>query len=136
MTSKKFVILLTISFVNVAKNIGENSIQVDSQHPSILKIQENNSTHSVIEFKPIEENFISKQINKLSSKKATGNDGISAKVLKLAQPAVLKPITFLINETNKMPEFPDECKKQWSAPFIRKTVPKIKKTTVLSVSCQ
>ena len=112
--------IFNIIFVNVAKNIGENSIPVDSQHPSILKIQENNSTHSVLEFKPIEENFISKQINKLSSKKATGHDGISAKVLKLAQPAVLKPITFLINETIKMSEFPDECKKAMVSPLHKK----------------
>ena len=120
MNSKKYVIFLTIFFVNVAKNIGENSNPVDSQHPSILKIQENNSTHSVLEFKQIEENFISKQINKLSSKKASGHDGILAKVLKLAQPAVLKPITFLINETIKMSEFPDECKKAMVSPFHKK----------------
>ena len=63
---------------------------------------------------------MSKQINKLSSKKATGHDGISAKVLKLAQPAVLKPITFLINETIKMSEFPDECKKAMVSPLHKK----------------
>ena len=82
-----------------------------SQHPSITKNQENNITHSILNFKPIEESFISKQINKLSLKKATGHDGISAKILKFAKPVVLQPITFLINETIKVSEFPDECKK-------------------------
>ena len=47
-------------FVNVAKSIGENSIPVDSQYPSITTIQENNITHSILDFKPIEESFISK----------------------------------------------------------------------------
>ena len=70
--------------MNVAKNIGENSIPVNSQHPSITKIQENNLTHSILDFKPIEESFISKQINKFSLKRATGHDGISAKILKFA----------------------------------------------------
>ena len=52
MTSKKCVIFLTFS-VNVAKNIGENSIPVDRQHPSIKKIQENKITHSILDCKPI-----------------------------------------------------------------------------------
>ena len=106
--------------MNVAKNIGENSIPVNSQHPSITKIQENNKTHSILDFKPIEENFISKQINKLSLKKATGHDGISAKILKFAKPVVLQPITFLINETIKVSEFPDECKKAMVSPLHKK----------------
>ena len=48
MTSKKFVTFLIKFFVNVAKNIGENSIPVNSQHPSITKFQENNITHSIV----------------------------------------------------------------------------------------
>ena len=95
------------------KNIGEKSIPIDSQHPSITKIQENDITRSILDFKPIEESFISKQINKLSSKKATGHDGISAKILKF----VLQPITYLINETIKVSEFPDECKKAMVSPL-------------------
>ena len=105
------------------KILEKNSIPVNSQHPSITKIQENNITHSIFDFKPIEENFISKQINKLSLKKATGHYGISAKILKFAKPVVLQPITFLINETIKVSEFPDECKKAMVSPFIKRTVP-------------
>ena len=40
-------------FVNVAKDIGENSIPVDSHHPSIVKIQENLSEPSVLNFQPM-----------------------------------------------------------------------------------
>ena len=103
--------------MNVAKNIGENSIPVDSQHPSITKIQENNIKHSILGFEPIEKSFISKQINKLSSKKATGHDGISAKILKFAKPVVFQPITYLINVTIKVSEYPDECKKAMVSPL-------------------
>ena len=106
--------------MNVAKNIGENSFPVNSQHQCITKIQENNITHSILDFKPIEESFISKQINKLSLKKATGHDGISAKILNYAKPVVLQSITFLINETIKVSEFPDECKKAMVSPLHKK----------------
>jgi hypothetical protein len=37
--------------------------------------------------------FVHKQINITSVKKATGRDGISAKLLKLAKPVIAKPIT-------------------------------------------
>ena len=50
MTSKKICDIFNIFFVNVAKKIGENSILVDSQHPSITKSQENNITHSIFRF--------------------------------------------------------------------------------------
>ena len=40
MTSKRCVIFFN-NFVNVAKNIGENSIPINNEHPSIVNIQEN-----------------------------------------------------------------------------------------------
>ena len=120
MINKKFVIFLINLFVTVAKNIGENSIPINSDHPSIVKIQENNLAQSVLDFKPVEEEFISKLINKLSTKKATGHDGISAKILKLAKPAILKPLIYLINETIQMSQFPDECKKAMVSPLHKK----------------
>ena len=88
-------------FVNVAKNIGQNSIPVNENHPSFLKIKDNLTEPSSFEINPIKEEFISKQINKSNLKKATGCDGISTKILKLAQTTVVKPITNMINLTIK-----------------------------------
>ena len=51
-------------FVNVANYIGENSLSVSENHPSILKIKKNLTESSCFEFKPIEEEFRSKQINR------------------------------------------------------------------------
>ena len=104
-------------FVNVAKNIGQNAIPVNENHPSILKIKDNLTEPSSFEFKPIKEEFISKQINKLNLKKATGCDGISTKILKLAQTTVVKPITNMINLTIKKSQFPDDAKKGSSCPI-------------------
>ena len=63
-------------FVNVAKNIGENSIPINNEHPSIVNIQENLTVQSELNFKPVDEEFVSKQIGRLNVKKATGHDGI------------------------------------------------------------
>ena len=114
--------ILNDVFVNVAKNIGGNSIPVDSKHPSSVKIQENLLEPSVLNFKPVVEDFISKQIDKLSLKKATGHDGISSKILRLAKPSVLKPVTKLINGTIKASEFTIDSKKALLPQFIKRTV--------------
>jgi hypothetical protein len=49
-------------------------------------------------------------INKLNIKKATGFDGISAKMIKLAKPVVTGPITSLINKSIETSIFPDQLK--------------------------
>ena len=101
-------------FVNVAKNIGENSIPINNEHPSIVNIQENLTVQSALNFKPVDEEFVSKQIGRLNVKKATGHDGISAKILKLAKPVIVRPITGLINLTIECSEFPDNTNKSFS----------------------
>ena len=69
-------------FVNVAKNIGNDAVQIDSSHPSITKIEENISSSVKFDFKPVNEEFINKQIDKLGTKKATGHDRIPSKIVK------------------------------------------------------
>ena len=54
------------------------SLPSDDNHPSILKIKESNKCFSEFHFKDVDAIFNGKQINKLSFKKATGYDGISA----------------------------------------------------------
>lgn len=66
--------------------------------------------------------FISKQIDKLGIKKATGYDGISAKLLKLAKPSIVAPVTDLVNTTLLTSEFPDPLKNGQVAPIHKKTV--------------
>jgi hypothetical protein len=40
----------------------------------------------------VSEEFVTKQVNKLNVKKATGHDGISPKILKMAQQEITNPI--------------------------------------------
>ena len=63
-----------------------------------------------LEFKEISDEFVHKQINKTSVKKATGRDGISAKLLKLAKHVIAKPITKMINKTITNSVFPEQLK--------------------------
>ena len=88
--------------------------------PSILKIKENNKCSTEFHFKDVDENFISNQIDRLGSKKATGCDGISAKLLKLAKPSIVTPVTIMINNSFHPSEFPDPLKVAEVAPIHKK----------------
>ena len=68
-------------------------------------------------FKPVDESFISKQIDKLSVKKANGYDGISAKLLKLAKPSIVAPVTELVSSTIQTSKFPDPLETGQVAPI-------------------
>jgi len=58
----------------------------DSDHVSIKKIAENHSDIDELIFKPVTRDFVSKQIKGMKSKKATGHDNISVKMMKIASP--------------------------------------------------
>ena len=70
-------------FVNVAKDIGSNNVSDFTQHPSILKINDQQEVpQEQFQFTHTNADSIQKSISKLQTKKATGVDGISAKILK------------------------------------------------------
>ena len=107
-------------FINVAKDIGDKNIAIDENHPSIVKINENKSEMEELVFRPVEECFVNKQINKLNIKKATGCDGISPKIMKLAQPMIVTPIKTLINKSIESSVFPDKLKQAQVTPLYKK----------------
>jgi hypothetical protein len=107
-------------FINVAKDIGnDNNLSVE-EHPSIKIIKENKKEIPKLIFHEIENDFVSKQINKANEKKATRRDGISAKLLKFAKPAIVKPITNLINKSINNSIFPDKLKEAQVVPLFKK----------------
>ena len=95
MTSKKVVTFFMI-FVSVANNIGENSIPINEEHPSPMKMKESLTVQSDLQFKPVDEEFVNKQIGRLNVKKATGHDEISSRNLKLARPVIVNSDLYLI----------------------------------------
>lgn len=80
-------------FANVAEAIGNDYTFNPDHHPSINNIKENNPNISEFDFCEVNESDVSKTINMLNVKKATGVDKISAKLLKLSKPALTEPLT-------------------------------------------
>jgi hypothetical protein len=71
-------------FVNFANDIGDPNVVVDTNHPSFLQIDQIMVDKEIpaLHFKPVDDNFVKKQINSISVKKATGVDNISPLLLK------------------------------------------------------
>ena len=84
----------------------ERERERENTHPSIIAIKERYPCVQPFEFKPIDENVVSRDIDHLGLKKATGNDGISTKILKIAKPVIARPIANLINSTITKCHFP------------------------------
>jgi hypothetical protein len=76
--------------------------------------------NSTLTFTNIDESFVTKQIRKMNSKKATGYDGLSVKMLKLAEPVISKPLTKLINKSIENSQFPSNFKIAQVAPIFKK----------------
>ena len=109
-------------FVNVANNIGNNQINVDGDHPSILEIKNNHPEllENSFSFSSINPDFVEKRINKINVKKATGIDGISPKLLHFAKPIIVKPLTDIVNLSISTSTFPDRLKEAQVAPIHKK----------------
>ena len=48
-------------FFIVAKDIGDKSIKIDKEHPSVMKISESNTINNELNFKHVSEEFVTKQ---------------------------------------------------------------------------
>ena len=107
-------------FVSSERYIGDKNMKIDKTHPSINKIETNRTNKDRFFFKPINEDFVTKQINKLSIKKATGYDGISPKIIKFAQPVITNPIKVLINKSIDQSIFPEKLKAAQVSPLFKK----------------
>ena len=60
-------------FVNFANDIGDPNVVVDANHPSILQIDQIMVDKEIpaLHFKPVDDNFVKKQINSISVKKSS-----------------------------------------------------------------
>ena len=68
-----------------------------------------------------------KTIQNLPSKNSCGVDGISSKLIKIIEPAIIKPLTLLINQVLNTGIFPDELKIAKVIPLFKKDDPKLLK---------
>ena len=91
--------------------------EVDENHPSIKTIIDNCNIEGSLSFNEITDVLVEKQINKINVNKATGFDGVSVKILKIAKPVIVKPITKLINMSIRNSDFPDDLKEAQVVPL-------------------
>ena len=111
-------------FVNVAKDIGSNNDSDYNSHPSITKIHENQEEQpDTFTFTPVDATYVQKSISKLQTKKATGVDGISAKILKTCSNTMSQPISKLINYSFETRNFPSSLKQAQVIPIYKKKDP-------------
>ncbi|MCU7801455.1 MAG: reverse transcriptase family protein, partial [gamma proteobacterium symbiont of Lucinoma myriamae] len=92
-------------------------------HPNINKIKENVQVSESFQFSEVSTNTVSKYIDKLNVKKATGVDKISCKILKLGKDALSPPLADMINLTVRTCTFPDILKSAQVAPLHKKNDP-------------
>ena len=115
-------------FINVANDIGKGIIFDENNHPSIDRIRKNVPKINInFDFKPTNTDTISKLVNKINIKKATGVDQISCKLLKAGSPVLNKHLTTLLNNTIKHSQFPNRLKEAQVVPLHKKNDPLDKK---------
>jgi hypothetical protein len=109
-------------YVNVAKYIGKGDITDLSTHPSVLAITEK---HPLAEDNPFSFRHATEQetamfLDKIGKNKATGTDGLPSKLLKIAKPAIVTPITNIVNKMIDGSTFPSKLKEARLTPVLKK----------------
>lgn len=113
-------------FVNVAKDIGNSTGNTHnlSTHPSVMKISENIPKDTPnFSFKEVTTEDVHKIVSKFDTKKATGVDGISTKLLKFCLDPICRPLSRLINTTIVQSKFPPRLKAAQVLPLFKKKDP-------------
>ena len=112
-------------FVNVAKDIGSDSVCLSPEdHPSIQAIKANVPLpEQKFDFSPVSEEKVTKYLNRIGLRKATGLDGISSKILHLTKPVIVNPITVFVNRMIQECEFPNPLKYARVTPIYKKKDP-------------
>ena len=109
-------------FTNIAHTLARD-IKYDGTKN--YKYYLNKHINTVFDFQNIDEETVMKTIQNLPSKNSCGVDGISSKLIKIIEPAIIKPLTLLINQVLNTGIFPDELKIAKVIPLFKKDDPKL-----------
>ena len=85
----------------------------------------NKSILASFHFTLIDENHAAKVLSSLQTNNSSGHDGISMKLLKFLSPALLKPLTIVINQSLLTGIFPDKLKIAKVVPLYKKDDPSL-----------
>ena len=112
-------------FTNIAQTLARDIKYDDTKY---LKYYLNKHIAAVFNFENIDEETVRKTIQTLHSKNSCGLDGISTKLIKVIEPAIIKPLTLLISHVLSTGIFPDELKIAKVIPIFKKDDPTLLKT--------
>ena len=111
-------------FVNAAQDISSVPIPEDIlNHPSIKKITAHIPAPTGFDFSPVTSESIYTFISKSNPKKATGVDGIPAKIIKSCNKSISEPLAKLINHSFATSAFPNRLKEAQVIPVYKKKDP-------------
>ena len=65
----------------------------------------------------ITEDYVQKQISSMSVGKATGPDGISVKMIKIASPYIIRSLTHIFNSSIRCNQYPKDWKQALVTPI-------------------
>ncbi len=116
---------------HIAKKINQFFINIDQTLARDIKYDGtkhvnyylNKHINTVFNFENIDEETVRKTIQTLPSKNSCGLDGISSKLIKIIEHAIIKPLTLLINQVLNTGIFPDELKIAKVIPIFKKMIP-------------
>ena len=98
-----------------------NILDTFKNHMSVQRIKlANFHSYSTLNFSKVTESEVRKEILNLSSKKATKNGDIRAKILKKSVDISIKEITFIINDCIEDGIFADDFKLADVSPIFKK----------------
>ena len=81
-------------FSTVAENIRKDTVYDPSDHPSLIEIKKQNDCTNKFVFEKVTTDKVEKIINNINIKKATGVDGIPAKIIKCSKSIIAPQIDY------------------------------------------
>ena len=130
---EKIVTIMNRYFTNITKymNLKANKISHQEELVNILDTFKNHKSveriklanfysYNTLNFSKVTESEVKKEILNLSTKKATKNGDIPAKILKKSVDIYIKEITFIINDCIEKGIFPDDLKLDDVSPIFKK----------------
>ena len=104
-------------FTNIGPKLAD---KINTQNKKCYQTYLKNRILTSFAFDFVDENDVTKHISMLRTKKSYGHDGISMRLLKFLLPAVIKPLTIVINQSLATGIFPDKLKTAKVMPFFKK----------------
>jgi len=94
-------------FTGIAAKLVENAGSSNYDLSNVNCVPSVNDSKHVLNLPSVSIDFVSKEIDLMNEKKATGLDDVGSKILKLAKPAIVSSLVYIMNLSLRTGVFPD-----------------------------